>query len=255
MLEMPQFGVSSSAVRERAAAGRPLRYLVPEPVARFIEEKGIYAMSATRSRRRWRGAWPSSPTRKKPRTSSSSTCASLVAYTDFLVICTARNERQARAIVDEVRVRVKRETGLLPGRRRRRRRGRLGRPRLPRLRPPRLHRRRRASATSSRISGARRRGWSSTSTRPKRPPPPAPEPRPTADAPDELPSEGAPVRCRAWEASSGLCSATAAPKWTRRCPRATAGSGPRARGRCRAQQPGRAIAELEARDCPRSRGW
>jgi nicotinate-nucleotide adenylyltransferase len=43
MLEMPQFGVSSSAVRERAATGRPLRYLVPEPVARFIEEKGLYS--------------------------------------------------------------------------------------------------------------------------------------------------------------------------------------------------------------------
>lgn len=39
----------------------------------------------------------------------------LVAYTDFLAICTARSERQARAIVDEVRVRVKRQTGLLPG--------------------------------------------------------------------------------------------------------------------------------------------
>lgn len=39
----------------------------------------------------------------------------LVAYTDFLAICTARNERQARAIVDEVRLRVKREAGLLPG--------------------------------------------------------------------------------------------------------------------------------------------
>ena len=39
----------------------------------------------------------------------------LVAYTDFLAICTARSERQARAIVDEVRLRVKRETGLLPG--------------------------------------------------------------------------------------------------------------------------------------------
>lgn len=38
----------------------------------------------------------------------------LVAYTDFLVICTARNERQARGIVDEVRQRVKREFGLLP---------------------------------------------------------------------------------------------------------------------------------------------
>lgn len=39
----------------------------------------------------------------------------LVSYTDFLAICTARNERQARAIVDEVRLQVKRETGLMPG--------------------------------------------------------------------------------------------------------------------------------------------
>jgi len=43
MLEMPEFGVSSSVVRDRAAAGRPLRYLVPEPVARFIVEKGVYS--------------------------------------------------------------------------------------------------------------------------------------------------------------------------------------------------------------------
>ncbi|HEX5929987.1 MAG TPA: ribosome silencing factor [Solirubrobacterales bacterium] len=39
----------------------------------------------------------------------------LVSYTDFLAICTARNERQSRAIVDEVRLQVKQETGLLPG--------------------------------------------------------------------------------------------------------------------------------------------
>lgn len=39
----------------------------------------------------------------------------LVAYTDFLAVCTARNERQARAIVEEVRLALKRETGLLPG--------------------------------------------------------------------------------------------------------------------------------------------
>jgi ribosome-associated protein len=39
----------------------------------------------------------------------------LVAYTDFLVICTARNARQAGGIADEVRVRVKQEAGLLPG--------------------------------------------------------------------------------------------------------------------------------------------
>ncbi len=38
----------------------------------------------------------------------------LVSYTDFLIICAARNERQARAIVDEVRVQIKAETALVP---------------------------------------------------------------------------------------------------------------------------------------------
>ena len=38
----------------------------------------------------------------------------LVSYTDFLVICTARNERQARAIADEARLRLKQAEGLLP---------------------------------------------------------------------------------------------------------------------------------------------
>jgi nicotinate-nucleotide adenylyltransferase len=42
MLGMPQFGVSSSAVRERAGQGKPLRYLVPDAVAAFIEGEGIY---------------------------------------------------------------------------------------------------------------------------------------------------------------------------------------------------------------------
>ena len=39
----------------------------------------------------------------------------LVSYTDFLVICTARNERQGRAIADEAKLRLKEEGGLLPG--------------------------------------------------------------------------------------------------------------------------------------------
>jgi ribosome-associated protein len=39
----------------------------------------------------------------------------LASYTDFLAICTARNERQARAIVDDVRLKMKREHGMLPG--------------------------------------------------------------------------------------------------------------------------------------------
>jgi ribosome-associated protein len=38
----------------------------------------------------------------------------LVSYTDFLVICTGRNERQAGAISDEVNLRLKRDESLLP---------------------------------------------------------------------------------------------------------------------------------------------
>ena len=39
---------------------------------------------------------------------------SLVGYTDFLVICTARNERLAKAIHEEVHQRLKQDDGLLP---------------------------------------------------------------------------------------------------------------------------------------------
>lgn len=39
----------------------------------------------------------------------------LVGYTDFLVICTARNPRQAKAIQDEVRLQLKKDD-LLPAR-------------------------------------------------------------------------------------------------------------------------------------------
>jgi ribosome-associated protein len=38
----------------------------------------------------------------------------LVSYTDFLTICTARNERQARAIADEAKLQLKQEQKLLP---------------------------------------------------------------------------------------------------------------------------------------------
>ena len=40
----------------------------------------------------------------------------LVGYTDVIVICTARNERLAKAIHDEVHDRLKHEDGLLPTR-------------------------------------------------------------------------------------------------------------------------------------------
>ena len=38
----------------------------------------------------------------------------LVSYTDRILICTARNERMANAIADEVRLRIKRDLDLVP---------------------------------------------------------------------------------------------------------------------------------------------
>jgi ribosome-associated protein len=40
----------------------------------------------------------------------------LVGYTDYLVIATARNERQAKAIHEDVHLKLKQEEGLLPAR-------------------------------------------------------------------------------------------------------------------------------------------
>jgi len=44
-LEMPIIQISSSAIRRRAAAGRPIRYLAPDKVAAYIEANGLYGAS------------------------------------------------------------------------------------------------------------------------------------------------------------------------------------------------------------------
>jgi nicotinate-nucleotide adenylyltransferase len=40
--DMPRIDVSSTLIRRRAAAGRPIRYLVPDPVAAAVERTGMY---------------------------------------------------------------------------------------------------------------------------------------------------------------------------------------------------------------------
>ncbi|NIP77782.1 MAG: nicotinate-nucleotide adenylyltransferase [Gemmatimonadetes bacterium] len=42
VVEVPAVEVSSTAVRERVAAGRPVRYLVPEAVRKVIDREGLY---------------------------------------------------------------------------------------------------------------------------------------------------------------------------------------------------------------------
>jgi nicotinate-nucleotide adenylyltransferase len=44
---MPSIGVSSTLVRERVAAGRPIHYLVPDAVVDYIEVEGLYRQGAT----------------------------------------------------------------------------------------------------------------------------------------------------------------------------------------------------------------
>jgi nicotinate-nucleotide adenylyltransferase len=42
-MEIPALAISSSMIRERLAAGRQVRYLVPDAVAQILEKKGVYA--------------------------------------------------------------------------------------------------------------------------------------------------------------------------------------------------------------------
>jgi len=44
--DMPRIDVSSTLVRHRVARAEPIRYLVPEQVASYIEANGLYAASA-----------------------------------------------------------------------------------------------------------------------------------------------------------------------------------------------------------------
>jgi nicotinate-nucleotide adenylyltransferase len=46
-LDMPIIQISSSAIRRRAAAGLPIRYLVSDRVAAYIEANGLYGASAS----------------------------------------------------------------------------------------------------------------------------------------------------------------------------------------------------------------
>ena len=136
---MPEIGVSSTRIRRRIAQGRPVRYLVPDAVLELIESSGPLPRGGAGVTRRGRGrrARGGVAERRAEEPGASAELArriaaivddkkgeeivaldvrELVSYTDYLVIATARNERQAKAIADEVRLGLKRDDDLLPAR-------------------------------------------------------------------------------------------------------------------------------------------
>jgi nicotinate-nucleotide adenylyltransferase len=46
LIEVPALAISSTDVRERVASGRPIDYLVPEGVARYVSKRGLYRQDA-----------------------------------------------------------------------------------------------------------------------------------------------------------------------------------------------------------------
>jgi nicotinate-nucleotide adenylyltransferase len=42
VLPAPQLDISASALRERVASGLPIRYLVPDTVSEYIDQRGLY---------------------------------------------------------------------------------------------------------------------------------------------------------------------------------------------------------------------
>ena len=45
-MQIPALSISSTDIRERVRTGRPIRYLVPREVLRYIEERGLYSSSS-----------------------------------------------------------------------------------------------------------------------------------------------------------------------------------------------------------------
>ena len=45
VVPMPELDISATELRERISEGRPIRYLVPDAVAAYIERQGLYRVS------------------------------------------------------------------------------------------------------------------------------------------------------------------------------------------------------------------
>ena len=135
--DMPRIDISCSLIRRRVAAGRPIRYLVPDAVAALHRAQGLYARRAVRAAypggHRMNETTATTPDPHDPLRARRALIAEYAAdkkaidiveldlrgvlgYTDYFVVCSGNTDRQTKAIHDGIHQGLKKEHGLLPRR-------------------------------------------------------------------------------------------------------------------------------------------
>ena len=125
LLEIPALAISSTDCRERQRRGRPVWYLVPDGVVQYITKHGLYpttghtarsTMTATDHALELVLAAARAASDKLAEQIIAFDVSEQLAITDAFVLASATNDRQVKAIVDEVEDKL-REIGAKPIRR------------------------------------------------------------------------------------------------------------------------------------------
>ena len=122
MLEVPALAISSTDCRQRQAAGQPIWYLVPDGVVQYITKHGLYArrtgvkLTATEHAVELVHAAARAAADKLATDLLAFDVSEQLAITDAFLLARGANDRQVKAIVDEIEDKL-REIGSKPIRR------------------------------------------------------------------------------------------------------------------------------------------
>ena len=96
---MPRIGISSTEIRQRVQLQQPITYLVPEPVASYIDEHRLYGgRTRVMNPEEIAMAIAELASDRKAVQIVQLDLRGLTSLADYFVICTGRSDRQTRAI-------------------------------------------------------------------------------------------------------------------------------------------------------------